>query len=719
MRLPAPSLGEQFSRHDLVRSPHVWFALYATFGVFAVATAGLSFVMPDVTPSHIWLLSAVLGVATVVFFKSQAPEPDTPAAHLLLAAIYVGPALSIWAFAPGGTATVATAMFIGPLCSMWTTRRSHQLLHLTAATVVLFIPSALGVTDLATTVACIALVPAVWALSGCVSVVLEACENQGVRLARLVRRDPLTGIGNRRLLDERLSAALAEHAAGGDSFAVLTLDLNGFKDLNDAHGHAAGDDLLRDVAGALTAVTREDATVVRQGGDEFAVILPHTGDLELGELATSIRRELATITRGVERGTVTSGIGHAVFPVDGSDADTLLAVADDRLRSDKTRTKEHRQPIAAEQAGPRRKVAARQTTLKVASVAPPRTSHHSGLGNGVGRLELQFNPLVWWAHSSMYLIYGVMGLAVILWAPQLVGPGFPLIVAFGTLVGIVYLIAGPPAIGTLANHAVVSMTYLIPTVILVLCQPGGGVAIGCLIFVGPLTASRLLSRWQIGAHLAAASIFLLALIPSGLVDASTMVSILILVGAMWVLGVCCVIVLEAAEVQTEKLRQLVGRDPLTGIGNRRALDELLVRELPRRTVRHPLSVITLDFNGFKALNDHVGHAAGDALLIDAANALTRAARSSETVIRQGGDEFCVVVRDTPAQQLAERIAEFREALATVDCGGSPLTTGAGYASAPVDAVSSAGLLQAADERLLVDKRAAARDRLADDHADAA
>ncbi len=712
MRRLAPSLGEQFSRHDLVRSPHVWFALCATFGVFAISTAGLSFVMPDVNGAHVRVLSAILAAATVLFFASKAPEPNTVQAHLLLSAVYVGPALSIWAFAPGGTATVATAMFIGPLVSMWTTSRLHQLLHLIAATVVLFIPSALGVTDLATTVACMALVPAVWALSGCVSVILEACEEQGTNLARLIRRDPLTGIGNRRLLDESLADALADHTQAGDTFSVLTLDLNGFKRLNDAHGHAAGDDLLREVAAALSATADEHATVVRQGGDEFAVVLPHTTRAEADDVAAQIREELASITRGVNRGDVSSGIGRATFPADGDHPETLLHVADERLRADKARSARPALPsTGGTQRDERRPVAARQTTLKVASVAPPRRGRRqSALGDGIGRMELQFNPLVWRAHASMYVIYGIMGLVITLRAPQLVGPGFPLIVAFGAAVGIVYLLSGPPAIGTWANHAVVAMTYLIPTVILVLCQPGGGVAIGCLIFVGPLTATRLLSRWQIGAHLSAASCFLLALIPSGLVDAPTMVSILILVSAMWVLGICCVIVLEAAEQQTERLRELVGRDPLTGVGNRRALDDLLARELPHRSTRHPLSIITLDLNGFKALNDSVGHAAGDALLIDAAAALTRETRPSETIVRQGGDEFCVVLPETPSGDLADRIAGFRAALATVDCGGQPLTTGAGFATAPTDAITSAGLLQTADERLLVDKRQASARR---------
>lgn len=719
-----PQLGAQFSRHELVRSPHVWFALCATFATFTVAVAILALVMPGVNPTRMFTLAGLLGIATVFLSVSQAPQPDTIQAHLLLALIYVGPAIAIWGFSPTGSAVVASAMFIGPLVSMWTTRRSHQLLHLGAATIALFLPSALGFTDTATLVACAALVPAILVLSFCVSVVLEGSERQGVRLAHLMRRDPLTGLGNRRLMNERIAESIATADRTRRTFAILTLDLNGFKTLNDTLGHAAGDDLLRDVAHALHHATPGDATLVRQGGDEFAVILPGAQTSDAARAASQISAALSSITAAGHSGAVSSGVGSAVFPDDARSATALLDIADDRLRAAKTG-----RPAAAQAAllaraaadararGPRE---ASRHPVAVRSKAPPRhlgreaaaaadaaLLEHSDFDDGLGRRDMEDNLLVWRANAAMYLIYAVLGAGVIAWAPELTGPWFGFVVAFGGLVGIVFLIDGPPRLTDRANHVVIAMAYVIPALILITCQPGGSVAIGCLIFVGPLAATRLTDRRLIAAHLGVASAILLGLAPTGLLDAATIVSVLILVGAMWVLGVCCVIVLEAAEAQTGQLRELVGHDPLTGVGNRRSLDALLARELRRRSGRDSLTLLAFDFNGFKALNDTVGHAAGDALLIAAATALEAEAAADEHVFRQGGDEFLIVCSASDATGGRDRAAAFRAALATVDCNGQPLTTGIGIASAPHDGTTPTSLLAAADLRLLTDKRRSA------------
>lgn len=692
---------ESLSRQDLVRSPVIWRTVGFTFALFAIATGLLSFLMPGIDPWRLRLLSATLFAVTAVLLSRSAPRPDTPWAHVLLSLTYAGPAFAIWAFAPAGSAAVSTAMFAGPLAAMWTTRRSHQIAHLLLASVVIFIPTAIDEANAATTAACIALVPAIWILSYCVSVVLEAGEEQGKELAILIRRDPLTGVGNRRMLDERLGAAVV----AGMPFSLLTFDLNGFKALNDEHGHAAGDAVLVTVARALQHATAriDGATVIRQGGDEFAALLPDAGVGDAANVGDAIRDAIDTATAATAEGAVTTGLGVATFPVDGTTAATLVEHADAALRADKPASRT-RPPAASRASAPARPTECRSALDAAATPcgAAPVTASTSLTSGLIGRREMQFSPGVWGAHAAMYLLYAVMGVLVDHYAPELTGDGFLWIVGFGGLVGIVFLVDGPPPLESRANHAAISFSYLVPTVILVLCQPGGSIAVGCLIFVGPLIATRLTSRWQIVGHWAFASALLLVLIPTGLVDAATHVSILLAVLATWILGGCCVYVLEAAEAQTIALRSLVGRDALTGVANRRALDELLAQQLPGRSNRHPLTLLTFDFNGFKVLNDTVGHAAGDTLLQEAAVAMQDCATSSEHVFRQGGDEFCIVSLETIDPQ--RRIAEYRDALASVDCNGAPLTTGAGWAVAPTDADTAEPLLAAADARLLADKR---------------
>ncbi len=90
--------------------------------------------------------------------------------------------------------------------------------------------------------------------------------------------DPLTGLANRRLLMSMAEYEVARHRRADARFAVVMLDLDGFKLLNDRYGHAAGDQMLRDVGAALTRALRSQDTIARCGGDEFCVIAPETED---------------------------------------------------------------------------------------------------------------------------------------------------------------------------------------------------------------------------------------------------------------------------------------------------------------------------------------------------------------------------------------------------------------------------------------------------------
>jgi diguanylate cyclase (GGDEF)-like protein len=93
------------------------------------------------------------------------------------------------------------------------------------------------------------------------------------RLENLAHYDVLTDLPNRRLLDDRLNVALAQHRRRHEGLAVCLLDLDGFKPVNDTHGHAAGDRLLRTIAERIQTTVREEDTVARLGGDEFVILL--------------------------------------------------------------------------------------------------------------------------------------------------------------------------------------------------------------------------------------------------------------------------------------------------------------------------------------------------------------------------------------------------------------------------------------------------------------
>ncbi len=148
-------------------------------------------------------------------------------------------------------------------------------------------------------------------------------------LRRFALTDALTGIANRRSLLARVEYEIARHTRTRRTFALLMLDLDGFKVLNDRFGHAAGDDLLRDVAAAMRSAIRSQDTVARLGGDEFCVLAPETDLAGTGPLSARIAGAVSDVTAGIE--TLRASYGVALFPDDGASPASLLHAADQRL----------------------------------------------------------------------------------------------------------------------------------------------------------------------------------------------------------------------------------------------------------------------------------------------------------------------------------------------------------------------------------------------------
>jgi diguanylate cyclase (GGDEF)-like protein len=145
----------------------------------------------------------------------------------------------------------------------------------------------------------------------------------------LARRDELTGVGNYRSLHERLAAEIARHRRHSREFALVLLDLDGFKGINERFGHLEGDRLLAEVGAALRDEVRAEDSVFRQGGDEFAVIVPEANAEEAGEVAARLRGRVARRGFGSDDARpVSAAAGFAMFPVDGTTVDDLLGFAD-------------------------------------------------------------------------------------------------------------------------------------------------------------------------------------------------------------------------------------------------------------------------------------------------------------------------------------------------------------------------------------------------------
>lgn len=153
------------------------------------------------------------------------------------------------------------------------------------------------------------------------------------RIAFLAHHDQLTGLPNRLLLADRVKIALAQTQRNKLQCAVMFLDLDRFKTINDTLGHAVGDELLIEVARRLRSQVRDSDTVARLGGDEFVVVLPGIkGRDDVERVAEKIRTALAApYTLGSHAVNTTPSIGVALFPDHGDNADALFKCADEAM----------------------------------------------------------------------------------------------------------------------------------------------------------------------------------------------------------------------------------------------------------------------------------------------------------------------------------------------------------------------------------------------------
>ena len=151
-----------------------------------------------------------------------------------------------------------------------------------------------------------------------------------LQMAYLAQHDGLTELPNRALLADRLKQAIALASRRKRQLALLFLDMDRFKNINDSLGHAIGDRLLQSVAHRLVSCVRSSDTVSRQGGDEFVILLPDISHLEDAAICSEKIRQALSAPHSMDQHDlhVTGSIGIATYPDDGVDSETLLQHAD-------------------------------------------------------------------------------------------------------------------------------------------------------------------------------------------------------------------------------------------------------------------------------------------------------------------------------------------------------------------------------------------------------
>ena len=166
---------------------------------------------------------------------------------------------------------------------------------------------------------------------------VSAARAMTLKMSHLAQHDFLTGLPNRMLLADRIQQAISSAKRCHEQLAVLFLDLDRFKDINDSVGHLVGDQLLQSVSQRLVACARQSDTVSRQGGDEFVILLPRIAHAE--DAAISAQKILSVLSAPYDIAGrdlhIQASVGISTYPRDGQDAETLLKGADQAMYSAK------------------------------------------------------------------------------------------------------------------------------------------------------------------------------------------------------------------------------------------------------------------------------------------------------------------------------------------------------------------------------------------------
>lgn len=159
---------------------------------------------------------------------------------------------------------------------------------------------------------------------------LQRAEKTNVMISHMADHDPLTGLLNRRRMHKEVVSAVSHAKRYGGPFALVFVDLDRFKTINDSHGHDAGDRYLSGFAALLEQVTRESDRIGRWGGDEFVVLLPQATRQSAEQFVKRLNERLGrdSIDIGPARVIASASVGIAVHPSDGADPEALLAHAD-------------------------------------------------------------------------------------------------------------------------------------------------------------------------------------------------------------------------------------------------------------------------------------------------------------------------------------------------------------------------------------------------------
>jgi len=450
--------------------------------------------------------------------------------------------------------------------------------------------------------------------AGQASLALENAEAHGAVTVR-AEHDALTGLRNHGSFQRELGGAITR--AEGGPFSLLMLDLDSFKSFNDTCGHPAGDALLASVGDSMRAATRSGDGLYRYGGDEFAVILPGATRIEAFAVVERIRRLVAAVPSPTgPRVTISAGV--ACYPDDGVTKDELVTAADQSLYLAKPSSSRGEDADAAR----------RDPYLSALDETAIALMNRHDPEDLLETIIARAAALIGTPHGFIYLLEPddetlVMRHGIGIFTDFL---GYRLPVTDG-LSGLVVREGRPIATGdydAFVGRSVELPAHVFGAVVAVPLTSGGR-TVG-VIGLASGSFERTFGNREIGALSRFAQLASIALDNAHLFEKAQR-------GALY--------------------------DPITGLPNRDLLTDRVAHSLTwnRDDDQDPMALILLDLDRFKVINESLGHAVGDSLLVAVGERLLSCVRPGDTVARFGGDEFGIIIDGISGVDEVRRTAE--------------------------------------------------------------
>jgi diguanylate cyclase (GGDEF)-like protein len=572
------------------------------------------------------------------------------------------------------------------------------------------------------------------------------------RAVALAQTDVLTGLVNRRSFDAHLQQRIQAHGRFDPPppFILCYLDLDGFKSINDRHGHAVGDEVLQNVAERLHAAVRDSDIVGRLGGDEFMVLLDAThgaGDARLMAERTldSIRRPIHTQAGPIQVG---ASLGFAIYPRDGATNEALKKSADTAMYAAK-RDGGNGWKITLDQIDPVHGVP--QPTLDddfdiADDDAAPQVPWRgpSLLGRSYARLVEWFIPATLrldsdTLHRTRILVMGLLLMMTVVTASAtvVVLAALPttskianLLISGPTVLVIAFLLIQLRRTGNYRLCSDATVLALLTANLVGICVSGGlsYSPAGALLAVPPLLAF-FFGGVRRGAAIAAAAVgailvlFALELAGVRIYNSGDLshapfnqllvngMGLVVLCGMAFIYEFTTAALMRQRDLEHAKVNRLAYTDSLTGLANRLDFDAELTVRIARynaRITRSSFALCMLDLDGFKPINDEFGHDIGDVVLQTVSERLLGCLREADYVGRQGGDEFMLIFdavsTATQVEVFAKRLAQVLEPPIETIAGGMRVTGSLGFALFPGSATDAEALKRAADRAMYTAKR---------------